>query len=44
MKKVSLDLSLSVNKTRKREYLEQMDKVVQWQALIDLIDPYYPEG
>ena len=44
MKQVSLDLSLSVKKTRKREFLEQMDKVVPWQALIDLIAPYYPEG
>ncbi len=37
-------MSLSVKKTRKREFLEQMDKVVPWQALIDLIAPYYPEG
>ena len=44
MKQASLDLSLSVKKTRKREFLEQMDKVVPWQALIDLIAPYYPEG
>ena len=44
MKQVSLDLCLSVKKTRKREFLEQMDKVVPWQALIDLIAPYYPEG
>jgi IS5 family transposase len=43
-KQVSLDLSLSVKKTRKREFLEQMDKVVPWQALIDLIAPYCPEG
>jgi transposase, IS5 family len=44
MKQVSLDLSLSVKKTRKREFLDQMDKVVPWQALIELIAPYYPEG
>jgi IS5 family transposase len=44
MKQVSLDLSLSVKKNRKREFLEQMDQVVQWQALIDLIAPYCPEG
>ena len=35
MKQVSLDLSLSVKKTRKREFLEQMDKVVPWPALIE---------
>jgi IS5 family transposase len=34
-KKVSLDLSLSVKKTRKRQFLEQMNKVVPWQALIN---------
>jgi IS5 family transposase len=34
-KQVSLDLNLSVKKTRKREFLEQMDKVVSWQALIN---------
>lgn len=33
-----------MKKARKREFLEQMDKVVPWQALIDLIAPYYPEG
>jgi IS5 family transposase len=35
---------LSVKKTRKREFLEQMDKVVPWAALVELIAPYYPEG
>lgn len=44
MKQVSLELSLSVKKTRKRDFLEQMVKVVPWQALIDLIAPCYHEG
>jgi IS5 family transposase len=44
MKQVSLNLSLRLKKTRKREFLEQMDKVVPWQAPIELIAPYYPEG
>ena len=44
MKQAALDLSLSVKKTRKREFLEQMDKVVPWAALVELIAPYYPEG
>jgi IS5 family transposase len=30
MKQAALDLSLSVKKTRKREFLDQMDKVVPW--------------
>jgi IS5 family transposase len=44
MKQVSHDLFLSVKKTRLREFLDQIDKVVPWQLLSDLIAPYYPEG
>ena len=44
MKQASFELSLSVKKTRKREFLEQMEQVVPWQALIELIALYYPEG
>ena len=44
MKQSSLDLSLSVRKTRKREFLAEMDAVVPWAALVELIAPYYPEG
>ena len=41
MKQSRLDLNLSVKKTRKREFLSEMDLVVPWAALIA---PYYPEG
>ena len=44
MKQSSLDLNLSTKKTRKQELLVQMDRVVPWAALIDVIAPYYPEG
>ena len=44
MKQAALDLNLSVKKTRKREFLEQMERVVPWAALVALIAPYYPEG
>ena len=44
MKQSSLDLSLSTKKTRKQELLAQMDLVVPWAALVELITPYYPEG
>ena len=44
MKQAALDLSLSVKKTRKHEFLAQMDKVVPWAALVELIAPYYPDG
>lgn len=43
MKQVSLELSLSAKKTSKREFLDQMDKVVSRQGLIELIAPYYTE-
>jgi IS5 family transposase len=44
MKQATLDLKLSLKKTRKREFLEQMEQVVPWSALVELIAPYYPEG
>ena len=44
MKQSSLDLSLSIKKTRKCEFLGDMDAVVPWAALVQLIAPYYPEG
>ena len=44
MKQATLNLNLSVKKTRKREFLEQMEQVVPWAALVALIAPYYPEG
>ena len=40
----SLGLSLSVRKTRKAIFLEQMDRVVPWSRLVDLIAPHYPAG
>ena len=39
-----MDPKLSVKKTRKREFLAQMEHVVPWSALVALIAPYYPEG
>jgi len=44
MKQAALDVNLSLKKTRKREFLEQMERVVPWAALVTLIAPYYPEG
>lgn len=42
MKQASLDINLIVKKTRKREFLNQMDRVVPWASLVELIAPYYP--
>lgn len=44
MKQTNLGLNLSTKKTRKREFLEEMDRVVPWAALVELIVPYAPEG
>jgi len=41
MKQADLGLNLSAKRTRKREFLEQMDRVVPWAALINLIEPVY---
>ena len=44
MQQATLDLELSLKKTRKREFLAQMERVVPWAALVALVAPYYPEG
>ena len=44
MKQNSFDLNLSTRKTRKQAFLQQMESVVPWAALVDLIAPYYCEG
>ena len=35
MKQASLMLNLNVKKTRKQVFLEQMEQVVQWAALVE---------
>jgi transposase, IS5 family len=44
MKQATLNLNLSTKKTRKQVFLEQMEQVVPWAELVELIAPYYPEG
>jgi len=41
MKQADLGLNLSAKRTRKGEFLEQMDRVVPWSALVGLIEPVY---
>ena len=43
MKQTALDLNLNLKKTRKQVFLEQMEQVVPWVALVELIAPYCPE-
>ena len=44
MKQASLKLNLNVKKTRKQVFLDEMEQVVPWAALVELIAPYYPQG
>ena len=44
MKQAELVLNLTTKRTRKREFLAEMERVVPWAALIALIAPYAPEG
>jgi IS5 family transposase len=44
MKQVSLGLNLSTKKTRKREFLDEMERVVPWKALVQIIEPHWPKS
>ena len=44
MKQSSLGLGQSSKPTRRRVFLEEMDRVVPWTELVALITPYFPEG
>ena len=44
MKQLGLGLNLSTKKTRKREFLEEMERVVQWAALVQIVEPYCPRA
>ena len=44
MKQADLGLNLTVKRTRKRRFLDEMNVVVPWADLVDLIAPYAKEG
>ena len=44
MKQADLGLNLTTKRTRKREFLDEMERVVPWAALVALIMPFAPEG
>ena len=44
MKQVDLGLHLSTKRTRKREFLDEMERVVSWGDLVALIAGYTLEG
>jgi transposase, IS5 family len=44
MNQADLALNLSTKRTRKREFLEEMQTMAPWVELVSLIAPYAPEG
>lgn len=44
MKQTSLGLAQSSKRTRRRVFLEEMDRVVPWSELVALIGSFMPEG
>ena len=44
MKQTNLGLDLTTKRTRKREFLDEMNRVVPWRELVALISPHAPEG
>lgn len=41
---LGLGLNLSTKKTRKREFLDEMDRVVPWSALVQIVEPHSPRA
>ena len=44
LQQADLGLNLTTKRTRKQAFLAEMERVVPWQALVDLITPYAPDG
>jgi IS5 family transposase len=44
MKQLGLGLNLSTKRTRKREFLEEMERVVPWTALVQIVEPHCPRA
>jgi len=44
MRQANLGLDLTTKRTRKREFLDEMNRVVPWGELVALISPHALEG
>ena len=44
MKQLSLGLNLSTKKTRKAKFLDEMERVVPWAALVQVVEPHCPRA
>jgi len=44
MKQLGLGLNLSTKKTRKGKFLDEMERVVPWAALVQIVEPHCPRA
>lgn len=44
MKQLGLGLNLSTKKTRKAKFLDEMERVVPWAALVQGVEPHCPRA
>ena len=44
MKQLGLGLNLSTKKTRKRQFLDEMERVVPWDSLVQIVEPHCPRA
>ena len=44
MKQANLGLDLTTKRTRKREFLDEMNRVVPWSVLVELVASHAPVG
>jgi transposase, IS5 family len=44
MKQLGLGLNLSTKKTRKAKFLDEMERVVPWAALVEIVEPHCPRA
>ena len=44
MKQLGLGLNLSTKRTRKREFLDEMNRVVPWTVLVAVVEPHSPRA
>ena len=44
MKQLGLSLNLSTKKTRKGKFLDEMERVVPWAALVQIVEPHCPRA
>jgi transposase, IS5 family len=44
MRRANVALDLTTKRTRKREFLDEMNRVVPWGELVAMVSPHAPEG